>query len=295
MNSLRMEHDICRNNARIRPRGETCRPAIAMICMFYKNNRLSYPPGPDSASRQRVKTMKILSLEDDPAHAELIQLILHNDGHDVKSFKEGSQAIRFLETSIVDLLLLDLSIPGISGMEVLGWARERLGKDVPILIVTGHSREDDIVAALDAGADDYMVKPLRARELTSRVNALLRRAYPSERRTTVYLEIGPYVIDMVSRTVALNHQPINLTPKEFEIACLLFRNVGRVVPRQTLIKLIWGRDLDKVSRSLDTHVYRLRSKLHLNHENNMQLRSIYTHGYKLDLIEDTLNPDRSAG
>jgi two-component system phosphate regulon response regulator PhoB len=230
--------------------------------------------------------MKILSLEDDRAQAEMIATSLRAEGHDVQSVRDGGQAIRHLENTTIDLLVLDWQVPNISGLEVLGWVREHLGRELPVLFVTNRVREDEIVAVLDAGADDYMVKPMRRSELISRVQALLRRAYPSAKRNEAVIKVGPYVVDQHGRTVTLNGQVIDLTPKEFDITALLFRNLGRMMPRELLVKLIWGRDLDISSRSLNTHVYRLRHKLEIGPEHGVRLRAIYTHGYRLEEVVD---------
>ncbi|QCP54454.1 response regulator transcription factor [Trinickia violacea] len=237
--------------------------------------------------------MEILSLEDDHAQAELIVTSLQAEGHNVWTFSEGRQVIRHLETATVDLLVLDWQVSDISGLDVLGWVRERIGRDLPVLFVTNRSREDEIVTALSAGADDYMIKPVRRRELIARVEALLRRAYPPVNRNETRIAAGAYVVDLLNRIVLRNGEPMDLAPKEFEIAALLFRNLGRTMPREQLVKIIWGRELDKISRSLDTHIYRLRYKLGIGPEHGLRLRAVYTHGYRLERAtydEDDLRP-----
>jgi DNA-binding response OmpR family regulator len=230
---------------------------------------------------EREVNVKVASLEDDVAQARQIEALLTLEGHEVIPFNEGRKLIRYLESDKVDLLMLDWQVPDISGIEVLHWVRARLGRELPVLFLTGAGLEEEIVQALDAGADDYVIKPIRELELTARIGALLRRAYPSNTQQS-RLEIGHYTIDFNDRTVSVLDKPVTLSPREFDIAAALFRNIGRIMPRDLLVKLIWGRDLAKASRSLDTHVYRVRQKLSLGIEHGVRLRTIYTHGYRLE-------------
>ncbi|WP_175958566.1 response regulator transcription factor [Burkholderia sp. BCC0405] len=225
--------------------------------------------------------MRILSLDDEPVQAELILDVLSSEGFDVRSVATGDQAIRFLEIEVVDLIVLDWKIPGISGLEVLSWIRTRFGRELPVLFVSNQGDEDHLVVALEAGADDYLVKPFRRRELIARVRALLRRAYPFN-STSTSIDVGRYRLDIATETAFLSGEPLKLTHREFSIAVELFRNFGRVVPRSSLIKSVWGHDRDEVSRSLDTHIYRMRSKLHITPESGVRLRALYNHGYRLE-------------
>jgi DNA-binding response OmpR family regulator len=230
--------------------------------------------------------VRILLLEDDDAQAELVQAALEHAGHTVINAREGAEAIRIVEHSAVDLLVLDWMVPGISGMDVLHWVRERMGRTLPVLFLSAKVREEEMVTALQAGADDYVVKPIRRRELVARVEALWRRAYPEDSRNVTRLAVGRYVVDLRQRMVSFDGREIELTPKEFDIASVLFRNVGRIMSRELLFRLIWGRGIDGVSRSLDTHIYRLRNKLKLGEVTGVRLRSVYTHGYRLEAVED---------
>lgn len=230
--------------------------------------------------------MKIVSLEDDSAQSEMIRTTLEVDGHDVLCFREGGDVIRYLENAVADLLVLDWWVPDISGVDVLRWVRQRIGEELPVLFLTNCACKDETVAALNAGADDYVVKPVHQGELRARVHALLRRAYPPTRLQDACFDIGKYVIDMRDRRISLNGLHIDLTSKEFELAALLFRNAGRVMPRDVILKIIWGRNLEKLSRSLDTHIYRLRNKLRLGPETGVRLRSIYAHGYRIEVINE---------
>src|SRR5579871_3454204 len=194
----------------------------------------------DRLIEKEIVAMKILSLEDDHAQSELIQIVLSAEGHEVQTVREGSQAIRYLESATADLLILDWQVSDISGLEVLGWVRERIGRKLPVLFLTNRTREDETITALNAGADDYMIKPVRRRELVARVNALLRRAYPPVHRHETLMTVGRYTIDFHARTVSFDEQVMGLTTKEFDVTAVLFRNLGRVMPRDMLVKMIWG-------------------------------------------------------
>ncbi|RQU83450.1 DNA-binding response regulator [Burkholderia cenocepacia] len=228
--------------------------------------------------------MNVLYLEDDPAYVDLITSILEPAGYRMHVVSNGDQAIRHLESSVVDLLILDWRVPGMSGFEVLQWTRERIGGHLPILFLTNRTRDDEIFSAINAGADDYMSKPINRFELQARINALLRRAYHGGGSRHDALNLGCYLIDTKTRTVLLNGAPVKLTPREFDLAVLLFRNPGRIMPRDALIRSLWGRDMAGVSRSLDTHIYRLRMKLALQPSNGVRLSAVYTLGYRLEAI-----------
>ncbi len=228
--------------------------------------------------------MKILYLEDDLTYIDLVRSILAELGHHVHAVRDGCEAIRHLESEVADLLILDWQVPGLSGLEVLAWARERIGPHLPILFLSSRARDDEILSAINAGADDYLVKPVNRCELIARINALMRRAYPKLGEQSSTIEIGGYRIDTKYRTAQLHGEPVKLTPREFEIVALLFRNVDRVMPRDALIRSIWGRDMGAVSRSLDTHIYRIRAKLSIHAGNGVRLRTIYTHGYRLEAM-----------
>lgn len=230
-----------------------------------------------------ISVMKILVLDDDVAHADFILLILRQHAHEVHIVEDGARAVRFLEKSMVDLVILDWNVPIISGLDVLHWIRRNIGYKIPVLFLTNRLFEQNIAEALNAGADDYIVKPIGKSELIARINALTRRLhYGNEYQEAI--SIGTYLLNNKERCIYLKGNRILLTQKEFEIASILFINFGRVVPRDYLIKLVWGKSEDMMSRSLDTHVYRVRNKLFLCAENGVVLKSIYTIGYRLDKI-----------
>ena len=170
-----------------------------------------------------------------------------------------------------------------SGAEVLAWLRANLREHVPVMFVTGRDSEDDIVRALHSGADDYMTKPVAHGEFLARLGALLRRAYPPrDERGESY---GPYVFDPGRRVVAIAGREVPMTEKEYRLAELLFRNVGRLLSRGHLVESAWGRPDTGLSRSLDTHLSRLRQKLDLRPENGYRLSSAYSYGYRLEKVD----------
>jgi DNA-binding response OmpR family regulator len=227
--------------------------------------------------------MRILIVEDDPVQAEAVCNALASFSHTLKIVDNGEGAVRYLRSETVDAVVLDWHLPHMSGIEVLNWIRAReVGYGV--LFLTSRMHELDVVRALEAGADDYMVKPFRADELAARVNALLRRIARRVERDEV-VKAGEYVLDPKQRSVALRGDRIDLTTKEFQLAAALFNNIGKILSRDLLAITAWGRELGVESRSLDTHIYRIRQKLKLSPENGLRLTSIYTLGYRLDQIK----------
>ncbi|APA88759.1 response regulator transcription factor [Paraburkholderia sprentiae WSM5005] len=228
--------------------------------------------------------MNILLVEDDTAQADSVEREIRQSGHRISKVERGKDAISFLQANEVDLVVLDWELPGVSGFEVLYWIRRHLGREPAVLFVTSRLLEVDIVQALDAGADDYVVKPFRTEELVARVGALLRRTRRSAKVESA-IAVGPYSFDVTRRAAYLHGESILLTEKEFVVAAHFFSNVGRVVSKRLLAKLVWGRELDSTSRTIDTHIYRLRRKLALCPDNGVRLTTVYTHGYRLDEVD----------
>ncbi|MCX4161706.1 MULTISPECIES: response regulator transcription factor [Paraburkholderia] len=225
--------------------------------------------------------MHILLVEDDPAHAEAAMRALRSLEGPVHHVNDGQKAVAFLKTHLADLIIIDWQLPGIDGFELLQWVRVNLGDRPVVLFLTSRVLEVDIVRALRAGADDYIAKPFRLDELTARVEALLRRHQRSIKSADV-LCVGNYILDSGHRCISLHGKRIELTGREFDVAAFLLRNTGRVISRDLLAKLAWGREIDSTSRTIDTHIYRIRQKLFADPENGLRLRTIYTHGYRLD-------------
>lgn len=227
--------------------------------------------------------MRVLIVEDDPVHAKAAARVVAPLGHEVVEVRDGESAQRLLRAEPFDLVILDWLLPAMSGFEVLYWIRRTLGTSPAVLFVTSKTLEDDIVLAMDAGADDYIAKPFRVAELASRVNALLKRSARDADRLGL-IRAGDYVLNPRERTILLRGAPLKLTPKEFDLAELFFGNLGKLLSRKLVCMSTWGRELDPESRTLDTHIYRIRQKLALGPENGLRLSAVYTHGYRLEAV-----------
>ena len=224
--------------------------------------------------------MRVAVLEDDARHLELTRRTLASTGNDCHGFTDGRSLRRALRRESFDLLVLDWQLRG--GLEMLHWARTNLHERVPVLFITDRNSEADVIEGLAAGADDFMIKPLRAGELMARVKALLRRAYHQQLPNE--LAFGRYRFDVAKVRIAVDGNPVTLKQKEFDLALFLFQNIGRLLSRKHLLEAIWGIEAEVASRSLDTHVSRLRAKLGLQPENGYRLAAIYSVGYRLEIV-----------
>ncbi len=152
-----------------------------------------------------------------------------------------------------------------------------------MLLLTGRSAEADVVAGLGAGADDYVVKPLQPAVLLARVNALLRRAYPAQGAGPIET-FGDYTFNLPAETITVRGEAVTVTAKEFALGLLLFRNIQRALSRAHILEAVWGRNPDLLTRTLDMHVSRVRSKLNLRPENGFRLIPVYSYGYRLERL-----------
>jgi DNA-binding response OmpR family regulator len=225
--------------------------------------------------------MRIAILDDDATILEFVCTVLSSAGHTCHPFESGKEILHQLRRESYDILILDWQVPDLSGTEVLHWVREKLSLTLPVLFMTGRSSEDDIIAGLEAGADDYMIKPIRSGELIARVNALLRRAYPAQ-TADEHLLFGPYKFELRSGRISIDNNPVEMTRKEFDLAVLLFRNLDRPLSRAYILEAVWSRDIDVPSRTMDTHISRVRNKLGLIPENGYRLAPVYSFGYCLE-------------
>jgi DNA-binding response OmpR family regulator len=227
--------------------------------------------------------MRIAVLDDDRSQSDLVCQVLTSAGHTCHPFDMSKDLLNQLRRESYDMLVIHWQLPDVSGVEVIRWAREKLPANLPILFMTSRSSEDDIIAGLAAGADDYMIKPIRRGELVARVQALLRRAYPTQ-NTIEQIQFGQYVFEIRTGRLTMDGKPVEVTQKEFDLALLFFRNIGRPLSRAYILEAVWARDVEVPSRTMDTHVSRVRSKLQLRPENGFRLAPVYSYGYRLEQI-----------
>lgn len=229
--------------------------------------------------------MRIAILDDYVSQTDFVSQTLTTAGHTCHAFNSGKEMLARLRRETFDMLLLDWNVPDKGGDEILVWVRQNLSVTLPVIFMTNRTSEEDIVSGLNLGADDYMIKPVRKFELLARVEALLRRTYAAS--TTGRDVYGAYTFDHQTHTVHFNGLSEQLTQKEFDLAQLFFRNLSRPLSRSHILETVWGRDIDVPSRTMDTHVSRIRTKLDLRTENGFRLSPVYSYGYRLEkLAED---------
>jgi DNA-binding response OmpR family regulator len=225
--------------------------------------------------------MKAAVLEDDAPQSALVIDVLRQAGHSGVAFASGRDLITKLRQETFDLLILDWNVRHVSGLEVAAWVREHLKPPPPILMITARASAEDLVAGLNAGADDFIVKPVDPPVLTARVNALLRRAYPAG--TAAQTEtFGPFVFDPFRLVATRGDTETQLTAKEFALAVTFFRSLNRPLGRAYLLETVWGRNPDLATRTLDSHVSKIRNKLDLRPETGFKLAPVYSYGYRLE-------------
>jgi two-component system response regulator MtrA len=218
---------------------------------------------------------RIMVVEDEPDIAEMLGIILTSEGFDVDLVNHGEEVLRTFASQPADLVLLDLMLPGIDGIEVC--RRLRTISAVPIIMLTAKSEPDDVVLGLDAGADDYIIKPPRSPELIARVRACLRRVEPAQ---TALVRIGDLRIDVQGHQVSRDGVAIALTPLEFDLLNTLARSPARVFTRDELLETVWGYRHTADTRLVNVHVQRLRAKIERDPEQPEILLTVRGIGYK---------------
>ncbi|MEM7357804.1 MAG: response regulator transcription factor [Pseudomonadota bacterium] len=228
--------------------------------------------------------MRIAILEDDRDQADLLAAWLEESGHQCSIYHDGTAFIRAYTKDSFDMVVLDWMVPHTSGLDVLRHLRQHLDPVVPVVFITQRDTESDIVQALENGADDYMTKPVRQMETIARVNAIARRMGLGDENTADSYDHPPYFIDTRLRKVMRNDEHIEMTQKEYELTLFLFKNLGRVISRGHLLEMVWGTSAKINTRTVDTHVSRLRTKLGFDEDGEWRLTSVYRHGYRLENI-----------
>ncbi len=232
----------------------------------------------------------VLIVEDEESFVEALVVGLKREGFLVKIARDGQEALSLFDVVRPDLVLLDVMLPKVSGIDV---CRELRGRSrVPIIMVTAKGSEIDTVVGLEVGADDYVTKPYRLRELVARMRAVLRRSPPDDEAVTgEALEVGDVRLDPERHEVSVRGEAVSLPLKEFELLEILLANAGRVLTRETLIDRVWGPHYVGDTKTLDVHIKRLRSKVEENPSLPRRITTIRGLGYKYEVV---LPPGRMA-
>ena len=224
----------------------------------------------------------VLVVEDEDSFVEALSIGLRREGFRVQVARDGAQALDLFDAVNPDLVLLDVMLPRVSGIDVCRQLRKR--SQVPIIMVTAKGAEIDTVVGLEVGADDYVTKPYRLRELVARMRAVLRRS-PRDRQLDASgeaLQVGDVALDPERHEVVIRGSTVQLPLKEFELLELLLDNAGRVLTRETLIDRVWGSDYVGDTKTLDVHIKRLRSKVEDDPSNPSRIVTIRGLGYKFE-------------
>ncbi len=232
-----------------------------------------------------LETRKVLIIEDDVQCAKLVATKLQAEGFEVTTVETGEEGLKRIAEDMPDLVILDLLLPGIDGIEVCREIRRKW--DVPIIILTAKSDEIDVVIGLEVGADDYVTKPFGMRELVARVRALLRRVRINRAHTEPleHISYRDLEIDIPRRSVEVQGEKVHLTPKEFGLLVYLASRPNVVFKREDIVRDIWGRPGDGDLRTVDTHIKRLRRKIEENRAVPWSIATVWGVGYKFQTNE----------
>ncbi|GAA1446550.1 MtrAB system response regulator MtrA [Leifsonia poae] len=223
---------------------------------------------------------RILVVDDDTALAEMIGIVLRTEGFDPVFCEDGAQAVDIFRSSKPDLVLLDLMLPGLDGIEVC--ARIRAESGTPVIMLTAKSDTADVVKGLESGADDYMVKPFNPKELVARIRTRLRPA--SSAPTAEQLRIGDLTVDVAGHEVKRGESRINLTPLEFDLLLALASKPQQVFTREMLLEQVWGYHYKADTRLVNVHVQRLRAKVEQDPDNPKIVMTVRGVGYRAGAV-----------
>jgi len=220
---------------------------------------------------------RVLVVDDDPKTVELVKLYLNRDGYRVLTAYDGIEALRLAREGHPDLIVLDLMLPGVDGLEICRTLRAE--SDMPVIMLTARTTDQDKLRGLDIGADDYVTKPFSPRELVARVRAILRRL-PGERGPDE-IKHGEFTVNFPRHEASLDGRPLNLTMVEFKVLGVLVKEPGRVFSRAQLIEKALGYDFEGFDRTIDVHILNLRRKLEPDPRRPRYIKTVYGAGYKL--------------
>jgi DNA-binding response OmpR family regulator len=229
---------------------------------------------------EKMNGSKILLVEDEPSISEIVELYLKRAGFQVNALKDGRSAMQSLEHELPDLLVLDLMLPGIDGLSITRWLRDR--SEVPIIMLTARREESDRIAGLELGADDYVVKPFSPQELVSRVRAVLRRTRAPVKETDTAVHYPGLDINPITRQVQAQGVEVGLTAKEFDMLWLLVQHPRQVFSRVQLLDQIWGISDYIDPGTVTVHVSRLREKIEPDPSNPQHIQTVWGIGYKFE-------------
>jgi DNA-binding response OmpR family regulator len=228
---------------------------------------------------------RVLVVEDDVKLADLVRMYLERDGYRVNVCHDGREGLAMARQRPPDLIILDLMLPGLSGVEICKQLRR--DSQVPIIMLTARSTEEDKLSGLDLGADDYITKPFSPREVVARVRTVLRRSNHGNEGTPSAITVGDIELDLAGHTARLRGERLRLTVKEFNLLALLAKQPGRAFSRLELLEQVFGLDYEGLERTVDVHVMNLRKKIEADPAQPVYVQTVYGVGYKLGGSDET--------
>ncbi|CAE6859382.1 hypothetical protein R75461_07899 [Paraburkholderia nemoris] len=237
--------------------------------------------------------MKVLAYLETANSASGISIAFATLGHGFEAFETIDSLKERIRQPDADLVLIGWSTRGMSGLDILRWVRTNCPTDVAVAFLSTNGRAADVAMALQSGADDYFVAPIEFQALMARCEALIRRISPARLYAAESYRVGPYTLNARMQTVHLDGSVISLTPQEMQLALLFFRNLSKPISREHIRQTVWGVHAKIAARAIDTQLSRLRTKLRLDRENGIRLRSFYRQGYVLQHWTDELPTDRN--
>jgi DNA-binding response OmpR family regulator len=234
--------------------------------------------------------MRVALLSDGWNHTLVIRRCLLTAGHGLAYCETVHKLVSTLESDDFDAVVLSHDALDSSGLERLNEIRGRYGLTIPVIMVTPHQSESYVVRALDEGADDYLVSPVRPREFLARLEAITRRTWHTNTLPRP-IQTGRLQVNLATRRVLMDGVPVHLTTKDFDLAVLFLQNVGRLISRARILQTVWGTRKSAKSRTLDTHISRVRTRLELNESSGWRFSAVYRRGYRLERVDESTARD----